>query len=74
MKMMEYVCHIVLLQSGISASPLQVLCGHQEAVTCVTIMTELDMAVSGSKVASLCISLICDEMLTVLLSTENFID
>jgi len=33
-----------------SASPLQVLCGHHDAVTCVTIVTELDMAVSGSKV------------------------
>jgi len=42
-----------MLQGVISASPLQVLCGHQDSVTCVTIVTELDMAVSGSKVASL---------------------
>jgi len=30
-----------------------VLCGHQDTVTCVTIVTELDMAVSGSRVKSL---------------------
>jgi len=30
-----------------------VLCGHHDTVTCVTIVTELDMAVSGAKVTSL---------------------
>lgn len=46
-------CVRVLVQGGISASPLQVLCGHHDSITCVAIVTELDMAVSGSKVASL---------------------
>jgi WD40 repeat protein len=31
--------------------PVQTLCGHDKAVTCVGIMTELDMAVSGSLVS-----------------------
>jgi len=44
--------YVMLLQGGISANPLQVLCGHQDTVTSVTICTELDMAVSGSKVTS----------------------
>uniref|UniRef100_A0AAY4CJR1 Neurobeachin-like protein 2 n=1 Tax=Denticeps clupeoides TaxID=299321 RepID=A0AAY4CJR1_9TELE len=35
--------------SGLSPRPLQVLCGHDQEVTCVAISTELDMAVSGSK-------------------------
>ncbi|CAL8247132.1 unnamed protein product [Lota lota] len=35
--------------SGISPRPVQVLCGHDQEVTCVAISTELDMAVSGSK-------------------------
>ncbi|KAL0985478.1 hypothetical protein UPYG_G00157390 [Umbra pygmaea] len=35
--------------SGLSPRPVQVLCGHDEEVTCVAISTELDMAVSGSK-------------------------
>jgi len=30
-----------------------VLCGHHDTVTCATIVTELDMAVSGAKVTSL---------------------
>jgi len=49
----DVVSCALLLQNGISASPLQVLCGHQNTVTCVTIVTELDMAVSGSKVVLL---------------------
>ncbi|KAB5586981.1 hypothetical protein PHYPO_G00007710 [Pangasianodon hypophthalmus] len=35
--------------SGLSPRPVQVLCGHDTEVTCVSISTELDMAVSGSK-------------------------
>ncbi|XP_036393977.1 neurobeachin-like protein 2 isoform X2 [Megalops cyprinoides] len=35
--------------SGLSPQPVQVLCGHDQEVTCVAISTELDMAVSGSK-------------------------
>ncbi|XP_029359422.1 neurobeachin-like protein 2 isoform X2 [Echeneis naucrates] len=35
--------------SGLSPRPLQVLCGHDQEVTCVAISTELDMAFSGSK-------------------------
>uniref|UniRef100_A0A8B9KMW8 Neurobeachin-like protein 2 n=1 Tax=Astyanax mexicanus TaxID=7994 RepID=A0A8B9KMW8_ASTMX len=35
--------------SGLSPRPVQVLCGHDQEVTCVSISTELDMAVSGSK-------------------------
>lgn len=31
--------------------PVQTLYGHDQAVTCVGIMTELDMAVSGSRVS-----------------------
>lgn len=31
--------------------PIQVLYGHDAEVTCVAISTELDMAVSGSKVS-----------------------
>ena len=49
-------------QNGISGSALQVLCGHHDAVTCVTIVTELDMAVSGSKVhefGALCVCTLC---------------
>ncbi|XP_044063308.1 neurobeachin-like protein 2 isoform X3 [Siniperca chuatsi] len=34
---------------GLSPRPVQVLCGHDQEVTCVAISTELDMAVSGSK-------------------------
>nr|XP_054591731.1 neurobeachin-like protein 2 isoform X3 [Nothobranchius furzeri] len=34
---------------GLSPRPMQVLCGHDQEVTCVAINTELDMAVSGSK-------------------------
>lgn len=36
--------------SGLAPRPVQVLCGHDQEVTCVAISTELDMAVSGSKV------------------------
>ncbi|XP_063076336.1 neurobeachin-like protein 2 isoform X2 [Engraulis encrasicolus] len=35
--------------SGLSPKPVQVLCGHDQEVTCVAMSTELDMAVSGSK-------------------------
>lgn len=35
--------------SGLSPRPVQVLCGHDQEVTCVAISTELNMAVSGSK-------------------------
>ncbi|XP_047454573.1 neurobeachin-like protein 2 isoform X2 [Mugil cephalus] len=35
--------------SGLSPRPVQVLCGHDQEVTCVAISTELDMALSGSK-------------------------
>ncbi|XP_058230531.1 neurobeachin-like protein 2 isoform X2 [Hemibagrus wyckioides] len=35
--------------SGLSPRPVQVLCGHDAEVTCVSISTELDMAISGSK-------------------------
>ncbi|XP_056141782.1 neurobeachin-like protein 2 isoform X2 [Lampris incognitus] len=34
---------------GLAPRPVQVLCGHDQEVTCVAISTELDMAVSGSK-------------------------
>ncbi|XP_059585234.1 neurobeachin-like protein 2 isoform X1 [Alligator mississippiensis] len=34
---------------GLASKPVQVLYGHDNEVTCVTISTELDMAVSGSK-------------------------
>lgn len=37
--------------TGLSPRPVQVLCGHDQEVTCVAISTELDMAVSGSKVS-----------------------
>lgn len=36
--------------SSLSPRPVQILCGHDQEVTCVAISTELDMAVSGSKV------------------------
>ncbi|XP_039530585.1 neurobeachin-like protein 2 isoform X1 [Pimephales promelas] len=35
--------------SGLSPRPVQVLCGHDQEVTCVALSTELDMALSGSK-------------------------
>ncbi|MEQ2239137.1 Neurobeachin-like protein 2 [Ilyodon furcidens] len=35
--------------SGLSPRPVQILCGHDQEVTCVAISTELDMAISGSK-------------------------
>lgn len=41
--------------SGLSPRPVQVLCGHDQEVTCVAISTELDMAVSGSKVRYDCL-------------------
>uniref|UniRef100_A0AAZ3R101 Neurobeachin-like protein 2 n=1 Tax=Oncorhynchus tshawytscha TaxID=74940 RepID=A0AAZ3R101_ONCTS len=41
--------------SGLSPRPVQVLCGHDQEVTCVAISTELDMAVSGSKDGTLII-------------------
>ncbi|EEC02964.1 nbeal1, putative [Ixodes scapularis] len=36
--------------------PFQTLCGHDDEVTCVAVVTELDMALSGSKVALLTVS------------------
>lgn len=39
-------------QSGSGPKPHQILYGHDTEVTCVAIMTELDVAVSGSKVYS----------------------
>lgn len=35
---------------GLASKPVQVLFGHEAAVSCVAINTELDMAVSGSEV------------------------
>lgn len=35
---------------GLASKPVQVLYGHEAAVSCVAISTELDMAVSGSEV------------------------
>nr|XP_019579571.1 PREDICTED: neurobeachin-like protein 2 isoform X4 [Rhinolophus sinicus] len=35
--------------SGLASKPVQVLYGHEAAVSCVAISTELDMAVSGSE-------------------------
>lgn len=35
---------------GLAPKPVQVLYGHEAAVSCVAISTELDMAVSGSEV------------------------
>ncbi|XP_007949943.1 neurobeachin-like protein 2 [Orycteropus afer afer] len=37
------------LSVGLASKPLQVLYGHETAVSCVAINTELDMAVSGSE-------------------------
>ncbi|XP_053786341.1 neurobeachin-like protein 2 isoform X1 [Desmodus rotundus] len=37
------------LSVGLASKPLQVLYGHEAAVSCVAISTELDMAVSGSE-------------------------
>ncbi|XP_047388286.1 neurobeachin-like protein 2 isoform X4 [Sciurus carolinensis] len=39
----------LLQQGGLSPKPVQVLYGHEAAVSCVAISTELDMAVSGSE-------------------------
>lgn len=38
------------LSAGLAPKPVQVLYGHEAAVSCVAISTELDMAVSGSEV------------------------
>lgn len=38
------------LSIGLAPKPVQVLYGHEAAVSCVAISTELDMAVSGSEV------------------------
>ncbi|XP_077556714.1 neurobeachin-like protein 1 isoform X3 [Haemaphysalis longicornis] len=35
--------------SFLPSKPFQVLCGHDSEVTCVAVITELDMALSGSK-------------------------
>nr|XP_021503591.1 neurobeachin-like protein 2 isoform X3 [Meriones unguiculatus] len=37
------------LSAGLAPKPVQVLYGHEAAVSCVAISTELDMAVSGSE-------------------------
>ncbi|KAM8758503.1 neurobeachin-like protein 2 [Rhynchonycteris naso] len=37
------------LSIGLASKPMQVLYGHEAAVSCVAISTELDMAVSGSE-------------------------
>ncbi|XP_070247222.1 neurobeachin-like protein 2 [Myotis yumanensis] len=37
------------LSVGLASKPIQVLYGHEAAVSCVAISTELDMAVSGSE-------------------------
>ncbi|XP_032268482.1 neurobeachin-like protein 2 isoform X1 [Phoca vitulina] len=37
------------LSVGLASKPMQVLYGHEAAVSCVAISTELDMAVSGSE-------------------------
>uniref|UniRef100_A0AC11CKJ1 Neurobeachin like 2 n=1 Tax=Ovis aries TaxID=9940 RepID=A0AC11CKJ1_SHEEP len=37
------------LSMGLASKPVQVLYGHEAAVSCVAISTELDMAVSGSE-------------------------
>lgn len=39
------------LSVGLAPKPVQVLYGHEAAVSCVAISTELDMAVSGSEVS-----------------------
>lgn len=38
------------VSAGLAPKPVQVLYGHEAAVSCVAISTELDMAVSGSEV------------------------
>lgn len=40
------------LSVGLAPKPVQVLYGHEAAVSCVAISTELDMAVSGSEVGT----------------------
>jgi WD40 repeat protein len=46
-------CVVWDVSSGVNLTPrpVQTLYGHDKAVTCVGIMTELDMAVSGSLVS-----------------------
>nr|KAF6420831.1 neurobeachin like 2 [Molossus molossus] len=43
------------LSVGLASKPMQVLYGHEAAVSCVAINTELDMAVSGSEVGTVII-------------------
>ncbi|XP_057622636.1 neurobeachin-like protein 2 isoform X1 [Chionomys nivalis] len=43
------------LSVGLAPKPVQVLYGHEAAVSCVAISTELDMAVSGSEVGTVII-------------------
>ncbi|XP_054992464.1 neurobeachin-like protein 2 isoform X1 [Sorex araneus] len=43
------------LAVGLASKPVQVLYGHEAAVSCVAISTELDMAVSGSEVGTVII-------------------
>uniref|UniRef100_A0A803Y8T2 Neurobeachin like 1 n=1 Tax=Meleagris gallopavo TaxID=9103 RepID=A0A803Y8T2_MELGA len=44
---------------GLTPKPLQILYGHTDEVTSVGISTELDMAVSGSRVSIFILSLLC---------------
>lgn len=44
---------------GLAPKPLQILYGHTDEVSSVSISTELDMAVSGSKVSILILFLLC---------------
>lgn len=45
----SHICVPNIQQSGLAPKPHQILYGHDSEVTCVAIMTELDVAVSGSK-------------------------
>lgn len=53
--------------SGLSPRPVQILCGHDQEVTCVAISTELDMAVSGSKVRDVKLGRVKDEIKVLML-------
>lgn len=60
-----------VIQGGFSSSlsprPVQILCGHDQEVTCVAISTELDMAVSGSKVRDVKRGRVKDEIKVLML-------
>ncbi|MGH0127029.1 UNVERIFIED_CONTAM: hypothetical protein FKN15_030295 [Acipenser sinensis] len=56
---------------GLAPKPVQVLYGHNDEVTCVAISTELDMAVSGSKLLA---SVVLEEQVSAIcLSQEHVI-